>query len=127
MKVLVVDNSPLLRERLVELLSEVPCVEAIGQDADEQDVLKTLSQLKPAAMIFDAQISGGRGISVLRKIREGEHQPKIFIFTNGTSEAYRKRCLQEGACFFFDKSTELKEMLSKFKELVKENCKKTNI
>ncbi len=124
MKVLVVDDSSLLRERLVEMLSEVPCVEAFGQDADEQTVLNTLLQLKPAAVIFDAQTSGGRGIAVLRKIRESEHQPTIFIFSNSGNEAYRRRCLEEGASFFFDKSTELKEMMVKFIELVGQICNK---
>lgn len=125
MKVLVVDDSPILRERLVRMLSEIPSVEAFGQSVDEQRVLDSLPKLRPEAMIFDAQMSGGRGLAALGRIRQSGHVPIIFIFTNDANEKYKEKCLKAGANYFFDKSKELKEMMLKFTELVQQHGEQT--
>jgi CheY-like chemotaxis protein len=120
MKVLVVDDSSILRDRLVGMLSEIPFVEAFGQSVDEQGVLEILPRLKPEAMIFDAQMSGGKGLAALARIRQSGHVPIIFIFTNDANEKYKEKCLKAGADYFFDKSKELREMMLKFTELARQ-------
>lgn len=120
MKILVIDESPILRERLIELLSAITGVEVFGQHAEEKAVLQSVKELKPDALIFDGQISGGRGLAMLRKIKKVKHQPKIFIFSNEANGAYREKYLKEGANYFFDKTKELRVMIEKFSELVQE-------
>lgn len=120
MKILVIDESPILRERLIEMLSEINGIEVIGHHAEEQAVLQSLENLKPDALIFDGQISGGRGLAMLRKIKKGKHQPKLFIFSGEVNSAYGDRYLKAGADYFFDKTKELKEMINKISELVQQ-------
>lgn len=118
MKVLVVDDSSVLRERLVKVLSEIPCVEAFGHHAEEQSVLELLKTIRPQTLIFDAQISGGRGLAMLRKIKQaGGHLPTILIFSNETEDVYKEKYLKAGADYFFDKTKGLKPITNKFLEL----------
>lgn len=126
MRVLVVDDSPVLREKLVRVLSEIPCVEAFGHHAEEQAVLELIKTMRPETLIFDAQVSGGRGLAMLRKIKqEGEHLPTILVFSNETEDAYKEKYLKAGADYFFDKTKGLKQIIDKFLELA-EQTKTTN-
>lgn len=120
MKILVIDESPILRERLIEMLSDIKGIEVFGHHTEEESVLQSLKKLKPDALIFDGQISGGRGLAMLRRIKQGKHQPKIFIFSSEVNSAYSERYLKAGADYVFDKTKELKEIINKFSELVQQ-------
>lgn len=106
MNVLVVDDSALLRERLISLISEIPGVSTINQAQDVPQALHSIKTLKPDVVILDIRLSEGNGIEVLRTIRKKNRAPITIMFTNHPYPQYRKKCQEAGADYFFDKSTE---------------------
>jgi len=62
MKVLVVDDSRFVRERLKEMLSEMIGVEAISQAKDTPEAIEMLGTLSPDLMILDIEMPGRSGI-----------------------------------------------------------------
>ncbi|GAI28344.1 unnamed protein product, partial [marine sediment metagenome] len=63
----------------------------------------------------------GNGIKVLEAIKKNLQSPKVIIFTNYPYPQYRKRYMDAGADFFFDKSTEFEKLVDTVKYLV-HNC-----
>jgi len=117
LKVLIVDDSALLRQRLIEMLAELKGVEIIGQ-AERMVQAKNLArQLKPDSVILDLQMPDGNGLDILRDIKKQAVTPLVVIFTNYHYPTLRKKCLEQGADFFFDKSTEFEKMFDLFKHL----------
>lgn len=106
MNVLVVDDSALLRERLISLISEIPEVSAINQAQDVPQALHSIKTLKPDVVILDIRLSEGNGIEVLHTIRKKKQMPITIMFTNYPYPQYRKKCQEAGIDYFFDKSTE---------------------
>lgn len=106
MRVLLVDDSSIVRERLKALLSEVPKIEIIGQAKDEPEALELLQKLNPEVVVLDIQMPGGSGIDLLRKVKNEPRPPVVVVLTNLSDPQYRKKCMDAGADFFFDKSTE---------------------
>jgi len=104
-KVLIADDSAMVRERLASLISELETVELIGQTEDASETLKAIRQLKPDVVILDIRMPGGSGIQVLEAIKKEARAPLVIILTAFSYPQYRKRCLEAGAEFFFDKST----------------------
>jgi DNA-binding NarL/FixJ family response regulator len=117
LKVLIVDDSELLRQRLIEMLEELKDVEIIGQAERVVQAKNLARQLKPDSVILDLQMPDGNGIDVLRDIKKQDMSPVVIIFTNYPYPFFRKKCLEAGADFFFDKSTEFEKMFEVLKQV----------
>jgi len=109
-KVLIADDSHIVRERLVSLLSDLPGVDIVGEAQTAFEAIQSIRRLKPAVVILDISMPGGSGIQVLETIRKEKPVPLIIMLTNFTHEPYRQRCFKLGADYFFDKSTEFEKV-----------------
>lgn len=105
-RVLIVDDSSIVRERLKTMLSEVPGVETIGQAKDQLEALGLLKKLNPEVVVLDIEMPGGSGIDLLRYLKKRKQPPLAIVLTNLSDTQYRQKCMEAGADFFFDKSSE---------------------
>jgi DNA-binding NarL/FixJ family response regulator len=118
MKVFIADDSPIVYERLVAMLSNLKGIETMGQAHNASEAISSIEELKPDAVILDIHMLGGNGIDVLHHIKEEQPDTVVIILTNYPYPQYRQRCMDEGADFFFDKSTEFNEVTEVFKQLL---------
>jgi len=116
-KVLLVDDSRIVRERLAALISELPGVVLIGEASNVSEGVKKIRQLRPHIVVLDISMPGGNGIQVLEAVRKRGRAPHIIMLTNFAHEAYRERCLELGAEYFFDKSAEFEDAVETIKAL----------
>jgi DNA-binding NarL/FixJ family response regulator len=117
--VFIVDDSSVVRERLVAMLSELAEIEIIGQAEDAFSAIDGIRALAPDVVILDIHLPGSAtGIYVLERIKRQRNAPVIIMLTNYSFQQYRKRCTEAGATFFFDKSTEFEKVPEVLKELV---------
>ena len=117
MKIFIADDSAVLRERLVEMLSELPGIEIVGYAQDVPEALTSIKKLNPDVVILDIRMPGGSGIDVLQEIKKDKQAPVVIILTNYPYPQYRKKCLGLGADYFFDKSTEFEKVTEVFKQM----------
>jgi DNA-binding NarL/FixJ family response regulator len=117
MRILVVDDSPIVRERLVALLAEVGGVEVVGQAQDVPEAIAAIRALRPDVVTLDIRMPGGNGIDVLREIKKERPAPVVIMLTNYPYPQYRKKCLDAGADYFLDKSTEFEQVAQILKRL----------
>jgi DNA-binding NarL/FixJ family response regulator len=122
MKVLIADDSGSVRERIKMLLSELETVEMIGEADNVQQAIEHIEQQSPDVVILDIQMPGGNGIDVLRTIVKNDRVPVVIMLTNYPYPQYRKRCMDAGADFFFDKSREFEKVV----EVLSGDLKRTN-
>jgi DNA-binding NarL/FixJ family response regulator len=116
-KVLIVDDSPVVRERLATMLEELSGIEVVGQAKDVAGAIRTIQKLKPDVVILDIVIPGGNGVDVLKNIRHDKAGPMVIILTNYPYPEYRQKCLHAGANFFLDKTTEFDQIPALFEQL----------
>jgi DNA-binding NarL/FixJ family response regulator len=119
MKIFIADDSALLRERLIDMLSELDGIEIVGQARDSLSAVRSILKLKPDVVILDIRMPGGNGISVLQSIKKNKVASIVIMFTNYPYPQYRKRCMDAGADFFFDKSGEFEKITKVLKKLIK--------
>ena len=105
-RVFIADDSHIVQVRLASLLHELTGVEVVGQAQTASAAIVEIQHLKPDVVLLDIHMPGGSGIEVLRSIKQGLLAPVVIMLTNYPYPAYRQRCMQLGADFFFDKSTE---------------------
>ena len=117
MKVFIADDSEIVRKHLVAMLSEMEGVEIAGQAEDSREAVDSISRSKPDVVVLDIRMPGGGGIQALELIKKAMPQMIVIMLTNYPEPQYRQKCLQAGAEYFFDKSTEfekVREVLSGF-------------
>ncbi len=121
MKVLVVDDSKIVRDRLVNLLDSIEGVDIVEQAGDGRSAILVNNNLKPNVIILDIRMVETNGIQLLKKFKNNRSDQKIIMLTNFPYPQYRKKCFEEGADYFLDKSTEFDEVARIINRLVKKN------
>jgi DNA-binding NarL/FixJ family response regulator len=116
-KVFVADDSIVLRERVLEMLRDIPGVEVLGCAEDGLHAIDCIRQLRPDAVVLDIQMPRGTGLDVLKNIHAVNGNPLFVVFTNFPYPQYRKRAMECGAQYFFDKTTEFEKLRELFGQL----------
>jgi CheY-like chemotaxis protein len=104
-KVLVVDDSNAIRERLVAMLKELPFVRDVWEASDGGSALELVRERGPAVVVLDVRMPGGAsGLDVLPQMKAANGATVIIVLTNHPTEHHRQQAKALGADHFFDKS-----------------------
>jgi DNA-binding NarL/FixJ family response regulator len=106
MKVFLVEDAPLLRERLEALIASIPGSRTVGHAAGAQDAVRGILAESPDAVVLDIHLAEGNGFDVLRALRAAGFAAAVYVLTNFPTEPYRRKAESLGARGFFDKSSE---------------------
>ena len=115
--VFLADDSMVLRERVLDMLRDIPGVEVLGCAEDGLHAIDCIRALRPDVVILDIQMPRGTGLDVLKNIRPVNGTPLMIVFTNFSYPQYRKRALDGGADYFFDKTAEFENLRELFGQL----------
>jgi DNA-binding NarL/FixJ family response regulator len=119
-KVVIIDDSAAVRERLVIMISDLPGLEVSGQAEDVQEGIRLIRELKPDVVLLDIRMREGSGFNVLKYIRNGiQPKPLVVVITNYPYPQYQKKCLENGADYFLDKSSEFEKIVGILQTLIK--------
>ena len=110
MRVLVVDESPAVRERLAERLREGGH-QVIGHGDTAAVALELTVALAPEAVVLEILLPDRSGVSVVAALRAAAPAMVIGIVTNAPQ--YGRYCLAAGADFVLDKSSEFDEVAAR--------------
>ncbi|MBE0675769.1 MAG: response regulator transcription factor, partial [Bacteroidales bacterium] len=111
MRIVLIDDSDLLRKTVKRACEEIKNVEIVGEAKDGLTALEVIKDKQPDLIILDIRMPELNGISVLKKMKEEGTRCKICILTNYPHQQYKEKCRAEGADYFFDKNKDFKLML----------------
>lgn len=126
-KVVTVDDSELIAERLQTLLSELEGIQFLGNARNIASALRLINDQKPNVVMLDIHLEDdvplGNGMSLIPPLRKTYPNMKIIMLTNLTGDYYRTRCLAMGANYFFDKTNDFNKIPDTLME-ISNNAKK---
>ncbi len=105
-KVFIVEDSPPIRDHLVEMLHELPGVAVVGCAESPDEAIAGIRRTSPDCVVLDYQLVGGTAVDVLRGLQPLSPTTMYLVLTNHPILQYRRVCLEAGASRFFDKSLE---------------------
>lgn len=117
LRVLLVEDSALLVQRIAELVNDLPDVTITATAGSEAEALALLEGGNIDAVILDLQLQTGSGFGILRAIGRRDLRPQVIVFTNFAIAAYRDTALALGARHFLDKSRDYDRLPSVLQEL----------
>lgn len=106
MNALVVEDSPQIAERLVELVTVPDRVTVVATAATEDEALAACDRHTIGLAIVDLQLAQGTGFGVIRRLRAatGANPACIVVLTNHAVPALKVAAFEAGADYFLDKS-----------------------
>jgi len=117
LRILLVEDSPLLRSRLESMLSQYTAFKVTGLAAAEAEAVEKLDTIPYDVIVVDVELRPGSGIGVIRAARARNHDVKdgghvwIIVLTNYDLPTVRERCMAAGADHFLDKMREIDQLM----------------
>jgi DNA-binding NarL/FixJ family response regulator len=111
-KVLIVDDSKPIRERVAALLEESSQIRIVGQAGNRRETLDAMVKFRPDTVILDIRLPGSSGIEVLKEIKGRYPDVTVIMLTNFDNEQYRRQCRHLGADYFLNKTMEFEKIVA---------------
>jgi DNA-binding NarL/FixJ family response regulator len=110
MKIVIADDSSLMRDRIKSLLNDLKEKLVVYEAENGVDALQLIRENEPDLAILDIRMPEMNGIEVLKKIRKLKMKTKVCMLTNYPYPQYKKRCLETGADYFLSKTEEFEDI-----------------
>jgi len=108
--VFIVDDSAQIRARLAEMLARMERVRLVGEAQCARDAIERIRRTSPDCVLLDLRLVGDSGLDVLRAIHPESPRIAFIVLTNHAEPQYRNACMNAGARYFLDKSTEFERV-----------------
>lgn len=96
-KVLVVDDHPIVREGLIQMINREPDLAVCGDAANMQGALHLIETLRPDILIVDISLNGPDGLDLLKHIRMHDPGLPVLVLSMHDESIYAERTLRAGA------------------------------
>ena len=102
-KVMVVDDHPMMRNGLRDALEESGRFEVVGQAADGEEAVRSVEELKPEVIVMDVIMPHKDGIDACREIMEVLPETRVLMLTASTEEDAVIEAVAAGATGYLQK------------------------
>src|SRR5690242_17872936 len=96
-RVFLVDDHPLVREWLTNLINQQPDLTVCGESGAAPDALRAIAQLKPDVAIVDISLKDSSGIDLIKSLKETLPPLTILVLSMHDEMHYAERALRAGA------------------------------
>ena len=107
----IVDDHPLFRRGVHELLDLEPSVDVVGEAGTREEALELVRRTEPDLTILDLNMKGSSGVEILSTLKEEDPSRRIVILTVSDSGKDLTACIEAGADGYFLKDMEPEEFL----------------
>jgi two-component system NarL family response regulator len=111
-RILLVDDHPVVRAGLASMLSTIPGLTVCGAASTGEEALQLLDSEHPDVLLLDLRMPGMTGIELLRTLREQSVPPKAIVLTSYESDEEIYRAIEAGAQGYLLKSTPQAEIVT---------------
>ena len=119
LRVFLVEDLPVVRNRVIESLGEIDGLEVAGFAEGEESALSWLRSRPCDVLILDLELRQGNGLGVLKALAAlGSHPGLVkIVYSNHAGTNVRRLAAQFGASYFFDKTLDTPKLRPLLEEL----------
>ena len=119
LKILVVDDHPVVRQGLKFILSGEPDIEMVGEACNSSEAFDLIHIRGWDAVILDIAMPGRGGLDILKELKREYPKLPVLILSMHPEEQYAVRALKEGAAGYMNKESAPYELIKAIKKITK--------
>src|SRR5262245_28833469 len=117
-RVLIVDDHPVVREGLAMQVSAQPDFEVCGEADDVVGALAMIASTEPDVAIIDVSLKDSNGFDLIKRIRDRGSEMRILVWSMFPENLYAERALRAGAQGYLNKGRATHELLDAIRAIV---------
>jgi DNA-binding NarL/FixJ family response regulator len=110
-RILVVDDHPLVRERLKEVIEQEPDLSVCGEAADHLGALEVVASTQPTLVILDLMLRDSSGLDLLKDLHNKYPEIAVLVLSMHEESLYAERSIRAGARGYINKQEATKNVL----------------
>ncbi len=117
-KILIVDDHPLVREGLAARIARQPDLEVCGEAEDVNDAFEIVKASNPDLVIVDLSLKTGQGLELIKKIKARNEHTKMLVSSMYDESLYAERALRAGASGYINKQEVSEKVIDAIRQVL---------
>jgi DNA-binding NarL/FixJ family response regulator len=118
LKVIVVDDHPVIREQLAEIIGSEPDLLVCGEAATRAEALRMIGEKQPDLAVVDLTLPDARGIELIRDLHALSKDVKLLVLSMHEESMYGPRAIRAGAHGYIDKGKASSQVLAAIRKVL---------
>ncbi len=118
-RIFVVDDHPIVRQGLTQLIDREPDLTVCGEAEDARAALERMAALRPDIVIVDVSLEGPDGLDLLKTIRAQDGHLPVLILSMHDESLYAERALRAGANGYIMKQEATDRVLTALRQILR--------
>jgi len=117
-RVVIVDDHPLVRERLIELIDREADMQVCGEAEDRHEALEIIAAQRPALAIIDLTLKSSLGIELIKDLQIRHPEVKILVVSMQDELIHAERCIRGGASGYITKQEASRHVMTAIRQVL---------
>jgi DNA-binding NarL/FixJ family response regulator len=117
-RILVVDDHPIVRKGLAQLIAHEPDIEMCGGTDNVADALKQVASLHPDLVIVDMSLKDSHGLELLVQIKTHFEDVRTLVWSMFDEKIYAERALRAGAMGYVNKQESIHQLIAAIRQVL---------
>jgi DNA-binding NarL/FixJ family response regulator len=117
-RVFLVDDHPLVRRGLAEVIAREPDLETCGEAADIQEALAEVNRVRPDVVVIDLTLKTGHGLELIETLKSRDPQIKMLVSSMHDEMLFAERVLRAGAMGYVSKQEPPETLVRAIRQVV---------
>ena len=117
LRILIVDDHPIVREGLKQIVSETSDMRVVAEAANATEALKQIRQKDCDVILLDISMPGRNGLDILEDLKKFERKPRVLVLSIHPEEQYAIRAFRAGASGYLTKESAPIELIDAIRKV----------
>ena len=117
-QILIVEDHPIFRAMLVQLINQEPGMKVCGEVNNIQDALTVIEQTSPDAAIIDLTLPGPGGLELIKDLKARKIRLPTLVLSMHAERLYAERALRAGARGYISKAASPVEVITAIRKVL---------
>ena len=118
-RVLIVDDHPVLRQGLMQVIDDEPDLVVCGEAKDAEEALEELESSKPDLAVVDLSLNGRSGLELVHDMKARRPSMAVLVYSMYDETLYAERAVRAGASGYVMKRESIDEVLAALRQIIK--------
>lgn len=118
-RILIVDDHPIVRHGMAELISQEEDLEVCGEAGDTAEAMHLVEQCGPEIVIVDISLDGDNGIELIEQIKGRSPQTKMLVSSIHDEKVFAGRALRAGAMGYVSKRENVRKIVNAIRRVIR--------